>query len=135
MQIESGSGQSRSPQPWTELTGYDKIALSVVRAIHFNSGSIIPLNVLNNGNIPFLQDRDVVEVPCVVNRNGALPLNVGPIPDSVRDMILHVKEYERLTIEAALAGSADLAVKALASNPLVPNPATAEALLTELDLI
>jgi len=79
MQIESGSTESQAAASWTELTGYDKIALSVVRAIHFNSGSIIPLNVLNNGNIPFLEARDVVEVPCVVNRNGALPLNVGLI--------------------------------------------------------
>jgi len=135
MQIESGSTESQAAASWTELTGYDKIALSVVRAIHFNSGSIIPLNVLNNGNIPFLEARDVVEVPCVVNRNGALPLNVGLIPDSVSDLIIRVKEYERLTIEAALAGTADLALKALASNPLVPNPAIAEALLSDLDLI
>jgi 6-phospho-beta-glucosidase len=135
MQIESGSTEARPYSSWTELTGYDKIALSVVRAIHFNTGSIIPLNVLNNGNIPFLEDRDVVEVPCVVNRNGALPLNVGSIPDSVKDLIIHVKRYERLTIEAALAGTADLALEALASNPLVPNTATAEALLSDLDLI
>ena len=31
---------------------------------------------------PELEDDDVVEVPCVVNTNGAQPLHVGPVPDA-----------------------------------------------------
>ena len=34
-----------------ELTGYDKIALSVLRAIHFNLRTLLPLNVANRGNL------------------------------------------------------------------------------------
>ena len=41
-------------------------------AIHFNQHAIIPLNVENRGNLPELEPADVVEVPCVVNANGAL---------------------------------------------------------------
>ncbi len=134
MQIESGSSAPRARSPWAEVTGYDRIALNTVRAIHFNSGAIIPLNVGNRGNIPDLADDDVVEVPCVVNANGALPLYVGRVPEQARSLLQRVKEYERRTVEAALSGDAALARHALASNPLVPTIQAADALLTSLVL-
>ncbi len=134
MQIESGSSVPRAKSPWAEVTGYDRIALNTVRAIQFNSGAIIPLNVDNRGNLPDLADDDVVEVPCVVNANGALPLHVGPVPDQARSLLQQVKEYERLTVKAALTGDPALARRALAANPLVPTPAAVDALLSSLVL-
>jgi 6-phospho-beta-glucosidase len=131
MQIETG-GAPRAASPAADLSGYDKIALSVVRAIHFNANAIVPLSVANRGNIPDLFDADVVEVPCLVNANGALPLHVGPVPAPVRPLLMRVKEYERRTVAAALARSAERARDALASNPLVPDPATADRLVAEL---
>jgi 6-phospho-beta-glucosidase len=119
MQIESGASQPIARSPWAELTGYDKIALSVIRAIHRNSNAIIPLNVPNRGALRDLEDDDVVEVPCVVNANGAHPLAVGPVPASVRDLLLQVKDYERLTVAAAASGAAEDAGRALAANPLI----------------
>jgi 6-phospho-beta-glucosidase len=119
LQLEAGSGQALAPLAGAALTGYDKIALTVVRAIQENNGAVIPLSVSNRGNIPELREADVVEVPCVVNANGAQPLHVGAVPASVRELLLRVKEYERMTVEAALSGSAEAARAALAKNPLV----------------
>jgi 6-phospho-beta-glucosidase len=141
LQIESGAASITCPErsggrahsPWAELTGYDKIALAVVRAIHTNSGAIIPLNVTNNGNLPELQDSDVVEVPCAVNANGALPLHVGPVPQQVRDLLIQVKDYERRTVRAALSQNRQTAQDALARNPLVADRALAGRLLEALD--
>ncbi|HUV12725.1 MAG TPA: 6-phospho-beta-glucosidase, partial [Acidobacteriota bacterium] len=67
LQIESGTQLNPKREGWAELTGYDRIALAVISAIQSNSGAILPLNVANNGNFGFLEDEDVVEVPCVVN--------------------------------------------------------------------
>jgi 6-phospho-beta-glucosidase len=131
MQIESG-GAPRTATAAAELSGYDKIALAVVRAIHFNANAIVPLSVANRGNIPDLLDGDVVEVPCLVNANGARPLHVGPVPAQVRPLLLRVKEYERRTVAAALARSPERARDALAANPLIPDPATADRLVAEL---
>jgi len=131
MQIESG-GAPRTATAAAELSGYDKIALAVVRAIHFNANAIVPLSVANRGNIPDLLDGDVVEVPCLVNANGALPMHVGPVPDRVRPLLTRVKDYERRTVAAALARSPERARDALAANPLVPDMATAERLVAEL---
>ena len=108
--------------------------MAAVEAISTNAGRVLPLNVENRGNLDCLEDSDIVEVPCLVNSNGAIPLNVGPIPRSVRDLIVEVKKYERLTIEAAVSGDHSLAVKALAANPLIENEETADKLIGELGI-
>jgi 6-phospho-beta-glucosidase len=134
MQIESGATAPLGRSPWAELTGYDKIALQTVSAIHFNTGAIIPLNVENRGNLPELEPGDVIEVPCVVNANGALALHAGPAPDAVRDLVVQVKAYERATVRAGLAGGRDHAVDALALNPLVHGREAAATLVSALGI-
>jgi 6-phospho-beta-glucosidase len=135
MQIESGGGDSAPSHARGSalhaLTGYDKIALSVVRAIHFNTGAVIPLNVRNAGNLP-LEADDCVEVPCVVNANGPWPLRVPPLPPRLAEFIQRVKHYERLTIAAAGARTAQAAVEALAANPLVADRVLAHTLYDAL---
>ena len=132
MQIESGSDAASAPATPSELSGYDKIALGVVRAIHFNANTIIPLSVENRGTIEGLLDGDVVEVPCVVNANGARALHVGGVPQEVAGLLARVKEYERLTVRAALSQDLAAAREALAHNPLVPDRATADRLIADL---
>jgi 6-phospho-beta-glucosidase len=132
MQIESGAtGPPGAPRATTGLTGYDRIALAVVRAIHFNRGDVIPLDVRNNGTLP-LEADDCVEVPCVVNAGGAWPVHVPPLPPRIAEFIGRVKAYERLAIEAARAQTAQSAVQALAANPLVADRALAHALYDDL---
>jgi 6-phospho-beta-glucosidase len=134
MQLESGSAARRSLGEGgpSALTGYDKIALNVVCAIHFNANAIIPLDVRNGGAIRDLDDADIVEVPCVVNAAGARPLAVGAIPETVEDLIMRVKDYEWLTAHAATTRADDDAVRALARNPLVDDMALAERLVAAL---
>jgi 6-phospho-beta-glucosidase len=132
MQIESGSDKPAAPATPSELSGYDKIALGVVRAIHGNANAVIPLSVENRGNIPELADGDVVEVPCLVNADGARALHVGAVPPRIAALLTSVKEYERLTVRASLARSVDAARGALAHNPLVREPGIAARLVDDL---
>jgi 6-phospho-beta-glucosidase len=139
MQIESGAeapseslSRRSHGEGGTGLSGYDRIALGVLRAIHFNANTIIPLSVANRGNIECLRANDVVEVPCVVNANGARPLHVGPVPDRIVPLLTQVKDYERLTVRAALTPSPAAARAALARNPLVPDEVTAATLIDDL---
>jgi alpha-galactosidase/6-phospho-beta-glucosidase family protein len=134
MEIESGAAGPASAPAWSVSTGYDKIALHVIRAIHGNSNAILPLNVVNGSSIAGLHEDDVVEVPCVVNRDGARPRPVGTVPDAVRELIVRVKEYERLTIDAAASQSTEAAVRALAANPLVADAGLARRLAGALSL-
>jgi 6-phospho-beta-glucosidase len=132
MQLESGSTEALAPPPAAAVTGYDRIALAVVRGIHFATGQVLPLDVPNRGNLADLEDDDVVEVPCVVNADGPHALHVPPIPEAARELLVPVKEYERLTLRAALEGSSELAVEALVRNPLVGRRDLATRLIAEV---
>ncbi len=118
-------GHSHDPE---EPGGYEAEALAVVEAIAADQGAVRILNVANRSALAFLDDRAVVEVPCVVGAAGARPLAVGPVPGHARALIESVKAVERITIDAALTGSTALAVKALALHPLVPSVEAARAI-------
>lgn len=132
MQLESGASKPLERPQSAEVTGYDRIALAVIRAIHFNQSAVIPLDVANQGNLHELEDTDVVEVPCVVNADGPHPLNVAPVPEEARELLVQMKTYERLTVKAALEGSRDVAAEALTINPLVGRKDVAERLAAEV---
>lgn len=132
MSLESGSGTPRIKPDWAELSGYDKIALITIRAIVKNQGAIIPLDVPNRGTFPFLDDEDIIEVPCRVDKDGPVPQVVGPIPDHPRELMTTVKTYERATIHAALTGDREALIDALALNPLIPARDLAKQLVTAL---
>ena len=68
----------------------------------------------------------------MVNANGASPLHVGAVPEAVMPLLTRVKEYERLTVRAALEPSLEAAADALAHNPLVSDRATADRLIADL---
>ena len=70
MQLETGTTTPRVKPDWAELSGYDRIALMTISAIAGNTGAVIPLDLPNRGTLPFLEDEDIVEVPCVVDANG-----------------------------------------------------------------
>lgn len=121
MALETGADGPIDAPSWAELTGYDRVGVEVIAAIvgQGATATVLPLNVPNAGNVPELAPDDVVEIPCLLDANGARPLHVGPLPATVRDLVLEVKRYERLVIDAALERSPELARRALASHPLV----------------
>jgi len=137
LQIETASTSSNNKNnPGQAQTGgYDKIALAVIRAIDRDSGKIIACDVANEGTLPELEDEDVIEVPSEVDARGARPLPVAPIPAGVRGLILEVKNYERLAIDAALTRSKETAIEALVTNPLVGDRPLASRLVERLDLL
>ena len=132
MQIETGVTTPRIKPDWAELSGYDRIALMTMRAIVHNQGAIIPLDVANRGTLPFLEDEDIVEVPCRVDKDGPTPQVVAPVPDHPRELIERVKIYERATVKAALTGDRAQLVDALALNPLVSSREQAATLVEAL---
>ncbi len=129
--LESGA---RDHETAPELTGYDKIGVMVARGVHFDTGEEITVNVANRGCLPELAEDDVIEVPAVVNRRGATPVPTKSIPESIRDLLLGVKNYERLTIRAAIEKDAEVSLEALAAHPLVPDRDTARQLMETLVL-
>jgi 6-phospho-beta-glucosidase len=113
-------------------TGYHRIALDVMTGLAAGVAREVVLNVPNRGAIDGLEDTDVVEVPCEVDRSGARPRVTGGLPLDVRGLVEAVKQYERTLIRASLCGSAKLARVALTEYPLIGDWELAGRLLDAL---
>jgi alpha-galactosidase len=74
-------------------------------------------NVLNTGLIPNLPSRAVVEVPCLVDRNGVRGCYVGDLPEPLAALNCTNVNVQLLTIEAALAGNRDRVYQAAMLDP------------------
>jgi 6-phospho-beta-glucosidase len=111
--------------------GYAGVALSLMEALEGNGRIRTGLNVVNRGAIADLEDDDVVEVSCIVDRNGIVPVPVGMLPDAQSYLIQSVKHYERLAARAILTRDRLLAVDALVAHPLVLSYSLAEALVDD----
>ncbi|MFD0693284.1 glycoside hydrolase [Paenibacillus sp. GCM10027628] len=112
-----------------ENEGYAGLALSIVSSIIHNRKTNLILNVPNRGAIADMLPDDIVEVPCVLDANGALPLAIGSVPESCKGLLHGVKQYERLTVSAAVSGSYDEAWEALAMHPLIASESLARQIL------
>ena len=107
---------------------YSEAAAALIESLHTGDGAIHVVDVRNAGAIPGLADDDVVELSARITRDGAEPLPTAPLAHELRALVLHMKEYERLAIEAALTGDDNVALRALLANPLVPGAAAAAGL-------
>jgi 6-phospho-beta-glucosidase len=74
----------------------------------------------------------VVEVPALVDRDGAHPVAVAPLAPELLGLVQAVTQYEILTIEAARTGDRNIARRALLANPLVRQWQHVPALLGDL---
>lgn len=112
--------------------GYSKIALGVISSIFNNEDKWMIINVPNRGTVDFLPDNAVIETACMVNSSGIKPLKLSDIPQCVRGLICAVKNYEQLTVKAALNGDIRTAILALMAHPLVRDYDLTIKLLDEL---
>lgn len=112
--------------------GYSEIATTVMNAIYNNRDTWVVVNVPNRGTLSFLPDNAVIETACMVNASGITPLILTQPPKAVWGLIAAVKNYEQLTVEAAVTGCRDTALLALTVHPLVNDYDKAKELLPRL---
>jgi 6-phospho-beta-glucosidase len=124
-EVRAAAGLSEPLDDWEDVGGYEAEAIAVVEAVAGHEQRVLVLDTANRSSLPFLDERAVVEVPCVVGRAGVVPTTVGEVPQHARALIETIKDVERTTIRAALEGSRELAVRALALHPLVPSVSVA----------
>lgn len=111
---------------------YSDVACNLISSIYNDKGDIQTLNVRNNGAITDLPDDAVVEVNCVVTKQGPIPLTVGSLPVAINGLIQQIYSFTKLAIEAAVTGSYEKALLALCINPLITNDIDAKKILDEM---
>ncbi|WEJ91560.1 MAG: 6-phospho-beta-glucosidase [Klebsiella huaxiensis] len=97
---------------------YSTAALNVIRAIYLDDKSIQAVNVRNNGAITNLPFDAVVEVNCVLTRNGPIPICTGEIPSPAKGIVSMMKDYEAQVVKAAATGDYPTLISAFVFNPL-----------------
>lgn len=89
----------------------------IMEAVVTNSPIRIHGNILNKGFITNLPSRAVVEVPCLVDRNGVQGCYVGDLPEQCAALNRTNINVHLLSIDAALKGKKDAVYQAAALDP------------------
>jgi 6-phospho-beta-glucosidase len=114
---------------------YSEVAVALVDAIANDRRERHIVNVRNGSTLPWLPAEAVIETTCLVGVEGAAPLPLSPSAQPTRHiagLMSQVKDYEQLTVEAAVTGSRDAALHGLYRHPLVADWDKAAACFDEL---
>lgn len=124
----------KKPEELSQRGGsfYSEVAVELINALHNNLGVEMVVNTANNGAIQGLPDDAVIETNCLIDALGAHPLTFGKLPPLMNGLTQQVKDFERLTIEAAVHGDKQKALLALVANPLVADVNLASVLVEEV---
>jgi 6-phospho-beta-glucosidase len=113
---------------------YSTVATQLLNAHYNDLGETHVVNVPHRGAVPGWAEDWVLELPCRVDRAGIhpLPWDARPLPQASFELLAQVKEYEKLTVEAAVHGDRQAAYQALQAHPLGPRGDQIQAVLDDL---
>jgi len=109
--IIAGKAQPRLERSW-------EYASFIIQAMETHSPFIIHVTMPNDGLIDNLPGDGVVEVACVVNRNGVRPTHYGSLPKACAALCSWNMRMFDLAAEACIQKSRRLAAQALMLDPL-----------------
>jgi len=113
---------------------YSEAAVNLMTSIYNNKKDIQIVNVKNNGILSCLPDDVSVEVNCVIDSEGATPLQLktAALPPHIRGLLQVVKAYEELTVEAAVHGDYQAGMQALTIHPLIGSAELAKRVFSDI---
>lgn len=122
--MASETGEKRTT-PWhfdiyeEDDGGYAGVALKFIETAQSGTKGTMIMCIPNEGSIDGLRDDDVVEITCDVDANGCTPHKIGEVDEQNLELIIRVKNYERLASKAIREKDKASAVQALTLHPLV----------------
>jgi 6-phospho-beta-glucosidase len=111
---------------------YSEAAAALMADLVAGTDEVHVVNTPNRGAIPGLGHDVVVEVAARITASGPEPLAVAPLRPDVDALVRTMKDVELLTVEAAVRGDEQAALRALVANPLGPSMSVAPALWARL---
>ena len=111
---------------------YSDSAAELMADIYNNAGTTHIVNTLNNGAVPEFPDSAVMEIPAVITAKGAQSIKTSAMRNDIDSLVRSVKDFELLTIDAAVNGSEESALRALITNPIGPDISDARDIWADL---
>lgn len=111
---------------------YSDSAAELMADIHTDAGTTHIVNTLNNGAVPGFPDDAVMEIPAVISAKGATSIKTTAMRGDIDALVRSVKDFEMLTIDAAVHGDEESALRALITNPIGPDINQARELWADL---
>ncbi|UQZ81759.1 Alpha-galactosidase [Paenibacillus konkukensis] len=101
-----------------KLESSNEYAAIIIEAMLKNEPKVIYGNVPNEGLIPNLPQNGVVEVACMVDRNGVNPCRFGALPEHLAALCRSNMAFFELAVGAVLENDKEMARHALMIDPL-----------------
>jgi 6-phospho-beta-glucosidase len=111
---------------------YSTLATQLIDSHNNDLGQVHVVNVRQGGAVKGWPDDWVLEMPARVDAQGIHPLPAEPLPAVCFGLIVQVKMYELLTVEAAVHGDKNAAYQALLAHPLGPRADKVQKVLDDL---
>ncbi|MBA3926342.1 6-phospho-alpha-glucosidase [Listeria rustica] len=105
--------------------------VDLAKALTFNTKERMLLITENNGAISNFSDDAMVEVPCIVGKNGYEPLTMGKIPTFQKGLMEQQIASEKLAIEGWIEGSYQKVWQSLTMSKTVPSAKVAKDILDD----
>lgn len=106
--------------------------VDLARALAFNTKEKMLLIVPNEGAIENFDPEAMVEIPCIVGKNGYEKINQGRIPQFQKGLMEQQVSVEKLVVEAWIEGSYQKLWQALTLSRTVPSAGVAKLILDDL---
>lgn len=106
--------------------------VDLARALAFNTKEKMLLIVPNEGAIENFDPEAMVEIPCIVGKNGYEKINQGRIPQFQKGLMEQQVSVEKLVVEAWIEGSYQKLWQALTLSRTIPSAGVAKMILDDL---
>lgn len=111
---------------------YKGIIVPVLLAHANDTKEVFIVNVRNGTAVSWMSEEAIVELPCVVTRQGFYPLQPAEAPPDIQAMVRLNAAFEMLWVEAVVEKSYDKALRAMSLNHLVNDLDQARAILKDI---
>lgn len=123
--------QGNSEGSGLQIGIHAEFIVDLATALAYNTQERMLLIVENNGAIANIQDDAMVEIPCIVSKDGYEPLSVGNIPTFQKGLIEQQLAVEKLVVDAWIEKSYHKLWQALMLSKTVPSATVAKELLDD----
>lgn len=112
--------------------GYSRAVANLVKGVVTGDCKVHYAVIKNGSVLPELPFDSFVEVPVITQKNEIKAIQVDPLPETIRALLITMNQYERMLVTAARERSLKGLLNALLVHPLIGSYTLAEPLLQDV---